>query len=85
MKNEETGEVKKLTPYLKFCVACTEKPIYAYSLTRNTKVFTEWNPNGYMYGEPGDFVAIDCENINDVYIIKKHIFQKTYKQLKVDS
>lgn len=81
VKNETTGEVKKLTPFLKFCMACSERPIYAEKLTRNTKVFTEWNPNGYMHGEAGDYIAFDCENINDVYIIQDYIFDKTYEKM----
>jgi len=81
IKNELTGETKQLKPLLRFCISVGEAPIFAKPLTRNTKVFTEWNPNGYMYGEPGDYLAIKCEDINDVYIIDEEIFYKTYEQI----
>ena len=81
-KNEVTGEVKELAPYLKHCVCLSEAPIFAAPLTRNTKVFTEWNTNGYMYGETGDFLAIKCDDLNDVYIIQDYIFEKTYESFR---
>ncbi|MDR2531445.1 MAG: DHH family phosphoesterase [Oscillospiraceae bacterium] len=80
VKNEITGETKKLKPLLKYCISVGDAPIYASPLVRNTKIFTEWNPNGYMYGEPGDYLAIKCDDINDVYIIEKNIFSKTYDE-----
>jgi phosphoglycolate phosphatase len=82
VKNENTGEMKKLKP-LQFCMSLSEAPIYAAPLTKSTKVFTEWNPNGYMYGKEGDYLAIKCDNINDVYIIAGHIFDKTYEEAQV--
>jgi len=81
VKNEETGESKELRPLLKFCISRGELPIYAMPLTRNTKVFTEWNPEGYMFGEAGDYLAIRSDDVNDVYIIKQRIFYKTYEEL----
>jgi phosphoglycolate phosphatase len=82
VKNETTGEIKELIPYMKSCISFGEEYIYAEALTRNTKVFNSWNPNGYMYGREGDFLAIKCDNINDVYIIYKDIFAKTYEKEK---
>ena len=80
-KNESTGEVKKLKPFIKSCISLGEKPIFARPLTRHTKVFTEWNPDGYMYGKPGDYLAVKCDDINDVYIIQAHIFAKAYEEV----
>jgi phosphoglycolate phosphatase len=81
VKNENTGETKELKPHLKFCVSTGDMPIYAGEFTRNTKIFTEWNPNGYMHGGPGDYLAIKCEDINDVYIIAERIFHRTYEEI----
>ena len=79
VKNELTGEVKELVPYMKSCISTGDAPIFARPLTRNTKVFTDWNPNGYMYGKPGDYLAVKCEDIHDVYIIQSNIFAGTYE------
>ncbi|MCL1866889.1 MAG: DHH family phosphoesterase [Oscillospiraceae bacterium] len=81
VKNQITGEIKVLKPYLRYCVPVSESPIYARELTRNTKVFTDWNPTGYAYGEPGDFLAVKCDDVKDVYIIKDYIFRQTYNLL----
>ncbi|MCL1867170.1 MAG: recombinase RecJ, partial [Oscillospiraceae bacterium] len=81
VKNQITGEIKVLKPYLRYCVPVSESPIYARELTRNTKVFTDWNPTGYAYGEPGDFLAVKCDDVKDVYIIKDYIFRQTYDLL----
>jgi phosphoglycolate phosphatase len=67
---------------LKYCVPEEEAPIYAKPLERFTKVFTDWNPTGYIYGEAGDYLAIKCDDLSDVYIIREHIFKQTYKLLE---
>ncbi|MCL2048664.1 MAG: DHH family phosphoesterase [Defluviitaleaceae bacterium] len=80
-KNELTGEVKELFPYMKSCVPTGNNPIYAAELECNTKVFNDWNPDGYMFGKKGDFLAIRCDDVNDVYIIRGDIFYKTYDEV----
>lgn len=80
VKNEITGEVKELLPYIKSCISTGETPAYASVLTRNVKIFNSWNPNGYMYGRPGDYLAVKCNDLNDVYIIKEDIFLQTYEE-----
>ena len=80
VKNKITGEVIELITHSKSCVATGEVSILAKPLMRNTKVFTAWNPDGYMYGSAGDYLAVKAEDINDVYIIQKDIFVKTYNQ-----
>ncbi|MCL2697255.1 MAG: DHH family phosphoesterase [Oscillospiraceae bacterium] len=82
VKNELTGMTKELKPLLKYCVSIGGAPIFALPLTRSTKVFTEWNPGGYMHGEPGDYLAVRCDDLNDVYIINKSVFEKTYEEVK---
>lgn len=81
VRNEITGEIKGLLPLMNCCVSTGETPIFAAPLKRNTKVFTEWNPNGYMYGETGDYLAVKCDDIHDVYIIQDYIFDETYEEI----
>jgi phosphoglycolate phosphatase len=82
VKNELTGEFKELLPYLKYCISPPDSPIFAKPLERYTKVFTEFTPNGYLYGKPGDYLAIRCEDVHDVYIIRKDVFTETYEELE---
>ena len=81
VKNRNTGEIKELLPLMKSCVSFSEAPIFAGVLTRNTKIFTDWNPGGYMYGRAGDYLAVKCDDVNDVYVIQKDIFAQTYEKL----
>ncbi|MDR0198028.1 MAG: DHH family phosphoesterase [Oscillospiraceae bacterium] len=80
VRNEATGEVRELLPLMTPCISHADAPIFAAVLERGVKVFTEWTPNGYLYGSPGDYLVIKCDDINDVYILKEEIFFRTYEE-----
>ena len=80
-RNRVTGEVKEISDFIKACVATGEVHIYARQLKRDTKVFNNWNTDGYMYGGPGDYIAIRSDDHNDVYLIKNDIFHMTYEEV----
>jgi len=81
VKNKITGDSSKLAAHIKPCIAKDDVCIYALSASKNTKIFTAWNTEGYMYGEPGDYIAIRADDHNDVYIIRKDIFIKSYERI----
>ena len=82
VKNENTGEVKQLLPFMNSCLPLgAGSPVYAVQLTKRTKVFNDWNPNGYMLGEVGDYIAVRVDDGNDVYIVKGFIFDLTYERV----
>ena len=81
VKNKETGDTMEIMPFAKSCVATGDVHIYAAPVAKNTKVLTNWNAAGYMYGVPGDYLAIRSDDYNDVYIIRKDIFEKTYEPI----
>jgi hypothetical protein len=35
-----------------------------------------------MHGKPGDILAIASDSVNDVFVIQKTIFEKTYELLQ---
>ncbi len=74
------GRSRPLTPYMKGCRTNDSSAVNARRLTRYTKVFTEWNKDGYLYGTPGDFLAARIDDDTDFYIIKQNIFLKTYEK-----
>jgi len=80
--NKITSESIEIVSFAKSCVAKGEIYIYAMPVTRKTKVFTDWNKDGYMLGEPGDYIAIRSDAHNDVYIIQQDIFKKTYDKIE---
>ena len=81
VRNKITGDSVELVAYIKPCVAEEEICIYAMPAAKNTKVFTAWNTEGYMYGKSGDYIAVRADDRKDVYIIRKDIFIKSYERL----
>jgi phosphoglycolate phosphatase len=80
VKNEHTSEVKELKPLLKYYVSEGEAPVYAEALTRNTKVFTGSVPNGYLHGEPGDYLVIKCDDLSDIDVVHQEVFGRIYQE-----
>lgn len=78
IRNRTDGSVKRLTDYARMCVTSGETCIYAVKLDHMVKVFTAWDPEKYMLGKPGDFLAVRSDDKNDVYVVEKDIFDKTY-------
>lgn len=72
-------ETQKLLPLAKGCIPKEEKQILAKQLTKALKLYTMWDGENYMYGRPGDYVAVRRDNPTDVYIIMGRIFEKTYE------
>jgi phosphoglycolate phosphatase len=82
--NRNTGQIAELSSMIMSAQSCAAKGevfIYATPLTKHAKVFTEWNNDGYMYGEPGDMLAVRSDDHNDVYIIRKSVFERTYAEV----
>ena len=82
LRNRVTGESVRLNSYLQSCKTTGEVHIYAKPLGKKTKVFTSWDPNKYMAGKEGDYIAIRHDDVHDVYIIEKDIFKITHALLK---
>lgn len=73
-------DVKELLPHVKGCIPKAGAPIYVKQLTRAVKVYTAWDEENYMYGKPGDYLAVRSDDPKDVYVIEKKIFEKTYER-----
>ena len=69
-----------LIPHAKACVATGETIIYTKQLDHRVKVFTAWDDEKYMLGKEGDYLAIRQDDLHDVYIIEKSIFENTYEK-----
>ena len=80
-RNRITGEVKEIAQFIKPCVALGDVYIHGAKLKRDTKVFTGWNIDGYMYGHEEDYIAVRSDDYNDVYIIRGDIFDMTYNEV----
>jgi phosphoglycolate phosphatase len=49
-------------------------------LARDTKVFSNWDTERYFSGKIGDYIAVSEADSNDVYIINRDIFERTYAE-----
>lgn len=79
IKNRVTG---KTTPIFRFahkCIPTEDTFIYAKPLEKRMKVFASGDEEKYMLGVPGDYLAVRCDDLHDIYIVEKSIFGKTYE------
>jgi phosphoglycolate phosphatase len=83
IKNRLTGATTPISTYAKKCVPTGDTYIYARPIKKRIKVFTAWDEEKYMLGVPGDYLAVRCDDMHDLYIVEKNIFGKTY-QVKED-
>ena len=80
VRDYREGKHVSLKGMTKGCVALGSALVYAKCLERRTHVFTIWDPQKYISGEKGDWIAVQKDNHDDIYIIAKSIFSATYKK-----
>lgn len=71
-------EVRLLAPYAKTCIAKDGALIWAAQLNCRLKVLTKWGE--WHLGEAGDWLASQDADRQDIYIIKKTVFERTYEK-----
>lgn len=76
--NMELERNFSLMPYAKKCISNSNVRIYAKELKKALKIFTKWDYETYMYGVAGDFLCYAEGDENDVYIVKREVFEYTY-------
>lgn len=81
VKDVVEGRNVSLVPYAKACISSGEVHIYAAQLDHCVKVFTAWDEEKYMLGKAGDYLAVRMDDLHDIYIIEKSIFQQTYEEM----
>lgn len=78
VKLSENGEYVSLDEKAKLCYPKSGRVIYAKQLKCRTKVFSNENQGEYFVGKPGDYMAFRGDDLEDIYIIQKEIFEETY-------
>lgn len=81
IKNRITGHNLLITDYARVCIPTGEVKIYAKKLEKGVKVFTAWDKEKYMLGQPGDYLAVRTDDLHDVYVIEDKIFGITYDKI----
>lgn len=77
---EPEGTYVTIDEMAHLCYPSKQHGIYAKKLDRRTKVFMSDTPEDYFVGNKGDYLAIRCDDVHDVYIIKNDIFLYTYEK-----
>ena len=79
VKNMQTGEKKQVAPYAETVISTGQTAIYARELTTCVKLFTAWDEEKYYSGEPGDYIAFREDDPHDIYVIRRHLFDRLYQ------
>ncbi len=82
IRNRIDGSVKIITDYAGVCIPKGETHIHARQLDHIVKVFTTWDREKYMLGKKGDYLAVRCDDLHDIYVVEKDIFYMTYEEMK---
>ena len=63
------------------CYPKSEKKIYVSKIEKRTKIFSEHNKGEYFVGRTGDYMAVREDDVSDIYIIQREIFEQTYEKV----
>ncbi|MBR1670036.1 MAG: DHH family phosphoesterase [Butyrivibrio sp.] len=80
IKDADKGRIYPLLPEAGSCILTGENNIFAKELTKTTKVFPYWDQGSYMIGQKGDYIAVNADDLHDIFIIERALFKKTYKR-----
>lgn len=78
------GEYISLDELARICYPVAGSGIYVKQLQKRTKVFSLNEEQGYFLGDAGDYMAIRPDDFQDIYIIKKDIFEDNYEPASDD-
>lgn len=80
IKDGKSGRDIQLTDVARVCIPKEEIHIHARVLEKGVKIFTDWDKNHYMLGRPGDYLAVRCDDLQDVFVVEKDIFIRGYEE-----
>ncbi len=63
----------------KVCVPSGIKVLFAKQLDRKVKLFREGDARQYSLGRIGDYLVDSMDQLNGIHIVKKELFEKTYR------
>ena len=78
IKDNNTGKTINLLKYAKLCIPTGQYTIHAKCMNHHVKIFKEWNEDSYLLGKAGDYLAVRGNDIRDVYMIDKNVFESGY-------
>ena len=82
VRNAKEDKSYMLIPYASKCISKKQARIYGKCLDKPAKVFPKWNYDKYMEGYAGDYICCSYNDVNDIYIVKKEIFDEIYEAIE---
>ncbi len=79
MRNRLTGIQIRLSDCIRSCIPLENTFVHARPLERACKVFPLWDEENYLLGNIGDYLAIRKDNLDDLFIVEKEVFEQTYE------
>jgi phosphoglycolate phosphatase len=76
--NMSDNKMHGILSFAKKCVSDAGGVVMAKQLRKPAKVFTKWDYEKYMYGVAGDYICYPADDENDIYLVKKEVFENTY-------
>ncbi len=81
LKDLDEDKVYRLADYMKLCMPTDEFRIYAMELASHVKWFPKWNPDKYMLGMPGDYLAASAEELENMFVEPGDKFLERYEEI----
>ena len=79
--NRIDGARKEILPFAKTCLPKEKKYVRAAHISKDTKVFTNWDTEKYFKGSAGDYIVANEGFPGDCYIVRRDIFEDSYERL----
>jgi len=81
MRSNIDDKIFHLEKYAHACVPKDNAHVFAKELDRTIKVFTLWDEEKYVLGNPGDYLVCTCSNHKDIYIVPNKTFNISYEKI----
>ena len=81
LKNRTDNTSCQITAFAGSCATTGTSRIHVRKLDKTTKIFTAWDEERYMLGKVGDYLAVRENDLHDIYIVEKNIFNLTYEKV----
>lgn len=81
IRRQKDGETINITGYAGSCRAKGITRILAKELKAPMKIFPVWTDESYLLGHTGDFVVCKKDDPQDIYIVERNVFFKSYEEV----
>lgn len=81
IKEWDFGTSYLFSDYARLCIPRDEFCVYATQLDKCVKVFPKWDDEKYILGMPGDYLAVNCDDLHNAFIEPGYDFLRNYEKM----